>query len=218
MLARIVVVLAALLLPSALAVEKTRHLPSSTRFSGFPTPDPVMHIDTSANATILSVPIAITDTTTTLELVSLPNGNIALSQISNNAPTANWSAADNSVFSDINDRFLIYYPDTIAESGVSRLRVAAWGDIPISSNIVMLSQIAGGSGKQIIIAVDTLGNYFFPIVCLYQNLANKVFLVKDVSNLAFVTDPSLQDTITGGAISECDVLAMMSKGLVGTGS
>ncbi|KAG9664803.1 hypothetical protein KCU95_g3970, partial [Aureobasidium melanogenum] len=159
------------------------------------------------------IPIAITDTTNTLQLLTADNGNLVLKEISDAGPDQGWLATNNSVFGDSNQRFLHYFPESMSTYGVSRLRVAAWGSIPIGANIISFSQVAAGN-TSVILSIDTEQNYFWPIACTYNGGGNKVFLVNQTQNMDFVMDPSLQSTITGGVISECDHLALVSTGLI----
>ncbi|GAM84710.1 hypothetical protein ANO11243_027110 [Dothideomycetidae sp. 11243] len=120
-----------------------------------------------------------------------------------------WTAIDHTVFTDANNNFLIYYPDTVDLYGVSRFRSAAWGSIPLTANLITLSTVTGANGTSALLAVDTQGDYFFPILCLFDDLSNKLFLVKNpTTDLQFVADQSLRYVVTGGVVTECDPLAL----------
>lgn len=159
--------------------------------------------------------ITITDTTNTLQLLAASNGNLNLANVADATSTDNWTINNNTVFADSSSRFLHYYPDLMSAYGVSRLRVGAWGSIPLTANLISFLQISTG-GIDALVAIDTLENYYFPVVCLYDGGANKVFLVNDTSSLDFLADASLRYTVTGGVVSECDHLALVSSGLNST--
>ena len=69
------------------------------------------------------------------------------------------------------------------------------------------------------VAVDTLGNYFWLYVCAIENQQNKVFLVNDPTNGAgILQDPDLRFTVTGGLVNDCAVLALTPNGVPGFAS
>ncbi|GAM91148.1 hypothetical protein ANO11243_091950 [Dothideomycetidae sp. 11243] len=146
--------------------------------------------------------VGITDTTNTFQLVAMANGNLHMDNITQLTGTSQWATASNAVYGDSSDRFLIYFPATMKASGVSRLRLASWGSIPQDANLAMLVQVGDHDGTSLMLAIDTESNYFYPIVCLLNGQDNKVFLVKDPSNIDFVADQSLRYTVTGGVVSE----------------
>ncbi|KAF2148003.1 hypothetical protein K461DRAFT_316433 [Myriangium duriaei CBS 260.36] len=157
--------------------------------------------------------ISVLDHTKSIQLFSTSNGNLNISLPASVHATGNWVASDGSILTDAAERWLHYYPDTMKTYGVSRIRVAAWGSIPKTANLISLSQIAGTSGAALLLAIDTLGNYFYPVVCTYSDQSNKVFLAKDINQRSTLVQPSLRYIITGGNVTQCDPLALQSAGL-----
>ncbi|GAM88132.1 hypothetical protein ANO11243_061630 [Dothideomycetidae sp. 11243] len=158
--------------------------------------------------------VSIYDTTKTLQLFPTSNGNVNVS-----VPTAskNWGAANSSVFADSSDRLLHYFPDTMQTYGVSRFRVAAWGSIPRTANLISLVQMSG-NGSSLLFAIDSFGYYFYPVACVYSDGSNKVFLIQDSTKIDTLLDASLRYIVTGGIVSECTPLALESSGLSAIGS
>lgn len=172
--------------------------------------------DTSSPSVVTTGPnITITDVTATLQLQPGADGNLNLTQSSSAVSFNNWATQDNVVSGDTNGRYLIYYPNVMQEYGVSRIRLAAWGSIPIGATLITLSQITVDGNNSMFLAVDTLGNSFYPVVCLFSSAqTNKVFLSSDASaGLTTLADSSLRYTVTGGVVDECSVLALNSSAI-----
>ncbi|KAF2219086.1 hypothetical protein BDZ85DRAFT_269103 [Elsinoe ampelina] len=133
--------------------------------------------------------VTITDATKAFQLLPGDDGSVYLS--------TNYSAAtaiklfvyeDGIITSDLQERFFLYFPDLMATYGASRFRLAKWGKIPIGARIITLMPLDVG-GSTVLVATDTLGNYFFPITCAFDGNANlKVFLVKDRSPRSVLHD------------------------------
>lgn len=117
-----------------------------------------------------------------------------------------------------NGSLLLYYPDSMSSLGVSRFRLAAWGSIPHGARLLTLSPFKADN-VDVLLAVDTLGNYFFPVVCNFEGAQrDKVFLVKDSTvDLSFIASKELRFTVTGGVVSQCNALALTSASLKFTG-
>lgn len=173
----------------------------------------------AANDTISD--ITVTDTTSTLLLNPTVNGSLFVSVAADTtdlSPLTNGTSlvADttlNAVIGDDSSRLLYYFPQTMSQVGASRLRLGAWGEIPLGAQLVTLVPFAVGSDN-LLVAMDTLGNYFFPFMCDLQGQLNKVFLVQDTDNGADVLEsPDLVYTVTGGVTQNCTVLALTSQGL-----
>lgn len=53
-------------------------------------------------------------------------------------------------------------------------------------------------------AADTIGNLYYPLLCVYANLYPKMFLAKDpIAGAATLMDPANIATLTGGNITTC---------------
>ncbi|KAB2571195.1 hypothetical protein DBV05_g10127 [Lasiodiplodia theobromae] len=117
-------------------------------------------------------------------------------------------------------RLMYFFPSTMAAHGVSRLRFATQYRIPHGANFVAL---AGGAvdtnhdGDEdtpttpdgLMMAVDSLGNGFYPVACSLDGLANKVFLVKDLDDgVRKLEAEEMRHIVTGGVTSGCAPLAL----------
>jgi len=172
--------------------------------------------DTTSPAVVTTGPnITITDVTATLQLQPGADGNLNITQASSAVSFNNWATQDGVVNGDTEGRYLIYYPNVMQEYGVSRLRLAAWGSIPIGATLVTMSQITVNGNNSMFLAVDTLGNSYYPVVCLFSSAqTNKVFLSSDTTvGLTTLADSSLRYTVTGGVVDECSVLALNSSAI-----
>lgn len=99
--------------------------------------------------------------------------------------------------------------------GASRLRPASWGNISIGAELVNLVPSSSGTDTMLV-AVDSLGNYFWPFVCGVQEQLNKDSLVKDAGNdAATLENPDLTYTVIGGVASSCSPLPLTAQGLTG---
>jgi hypothetical protein len=170
-------------------------------------------LDTSNNVTYATV----TDTTNTLSLLTADDGNLYIN-LTNSSQAANTTADsfafyDNTLFGDAQDRYLHYYPSTMSSVGASRIRLAPWGSIPHTAQLINLAPISAG-GQTILVAVDTLGKFFWLYVCAIANQQNKVFLANNPTNGAgILQDPQLRFTVTGGLVNDCAVLALTAAGV-----
>lgn len=165
----------------------------------------------SAASSDNSINIVITDTTGQLQLLSTDNGNMYMST---NFTGANFASDGTVALGDSTGKMFLYYPDVMAAFGVSRFRLGAWGSIPHGARLLTLTPL-NNSGTTVFVAVDTLGNYFFPVLCTYEGATRpKVFLVKDpTADLSFILDTQLRFTVTGGVVAQCNPLAFTSKDL-----
>ncbi|KAH0279443.1 hypothetical protein KCU91_g1744, partial [Aureobasidium melanogenum] len=158
-----------------------------------------------------STNIIITDTTGQLQLTTSGDGNMYMSQ---NASAANFASDGSVALGDAAGNFFVYYPDMMAAYGASRFRLAAWGSIPHGAHLLTLTPLQSGSVTALL-AVDTLGNFFFPVLCTFEGAQQaKVFLVKDpTADLSFIAAQELRFTMTDGVVSQCNALALTSKSL-----
>lgn len=134
--------------------------------------------------------------------------------MSQNASAANFASDGSVALGDAAGNFFVYYPDMMATYGASRFRLAAWGSIPHGAHLLTLTPLQSRSVTALL-AVDTLGNFFFPVLCTFEGAQQaKVFLVKDpTADLSFIAAQELRFTMTGGVVSQCNPLALTSKSL-----
>ncbi|KAK4105537.1 hypothetical protein N658DRAFT_123209 [Parathielavia hyrcaniae] len=159
-----------------------------------------------------------------------PNGNtyaVAESKVPAEDKDKEWSgwfAADESgafVFGDSHGRFYHAYQDTLAELGVSRLRLHKPDRMPKTATPVVFASVvddgvAGGAeaGDMPYLMVSDLGgDIFFPVICVYASdqVYPKVFLVKDVeAGVATLTSnrPEVLQAVTGGSVKQCGYVAL----------
>ena len=119
---------------------------------------------------------------------------------------ARWVQRDGLIWADESERILHYYPDTMAQLGVSRIRGAWQADIPQSADVVFLGPAATDDPDTpfIYAAVDSQARPFGLVTCVYAEGPSKLFLVDDVeAGTAKLKEESLRYTVTGGVVEEC---------------
>lgn len=134
--------------------------------------------------------------------------------MSPNVSSASFGSDGNVALGDAAGNLFVYYPDMLAAHGASRFRLAAWGSIPHGARLLTLTPLKSGDVTDLL-AVDTLGHFYFPVLCSFEGAQQaKVFLVKDpTADLSFIADPELRFILTGGVVSQCNLLALTSKSL-----
>ncbi|EMC96417.1 hypothetical protein BAUCODRAFT_148031 [Baudoinia panamericana UAMH 10762] len=140
------------------------------------------------------VPADVVDSTGQIRMLPHYNGNLFLSlantstndtafltgvnqlqaMLGNQGTTANQSI----VYGDSQNRLFHYYPSTIDGLGVSRLRLAAWDQLPIGSRVVTLAPVTL-LNQTFLVGVDGTGSFNWLYCCAIQDEPNKMFLVKD---------------------------------------
>ncbi|GAM85471.1 hypothetical protein ANO11243_034780 [Dothideomycetidae sp. 11243] len=171
---------------------------------------------TSAASTEVITFVNITDTTDQIAVRPGTDGNL-YAVLANTTESA-FSVDDNLIFGDAAGRLLHYYPSIMGNMSVSRLRLAAWGSIPLTANLISLTPMTvPGYTTPMLVALDTLGDYFFPVACsLVGQTGVKILLVKDSSaDLSYLSAAELETTVMGGVVDECNPLALSAAGLVG---
>jgi hypothetical protein len=204
--------------PSATSSETSAT--ASATSSGFPQ---LVVSNSTANATsnatdVNFVDFSIVDTTNSLKLNPGKDGNLFLSLLGDSTDISNLTSgtftgdsASKTIMGDSSERFLHYYPSTLASSGASRLRLAAWDKLPKGAKLITLSQIEVESEKMML-AIDTKGEYLWPFVCGIKGQLNKIFLVKDPnSGGAALQKENMKFTVTGGEAYNCEPVALMVK-------
>jgi hypothetical protein len=178
--------------------------------------------NSTANATnatdVNFIDFSIVDTTNSLKLNPGKDGNLFLSLLGDSTDISNLTSgtftgdsASKTIMGDSSERFLHYYPSTLASSGASRLRLAAWDKLPKGAKLITLSQIEVESEKMML-AIDTKGEYLWPFVCGIKGQLNKIFLVKDPnSGGAALQKENMKFTVTGGEAYNCEPVALMVK-------
>lgn len=186
---------------AAHAVEPTAHNPKAPRAF---TVDPLNMTVPTVNYTVLNTADG------SLEIHWADNGN--LYAIGSNTSTASgvddsilFSATDGGkVVGDSDGRLFHGYVDTLANLGVSRLRLADADNLPITSVMLTLAPVPLKDNSAVMLAFDTAGNPYYPLLCVYDNLYPKIFIAKDVeAGSAALEDAANVGTLTGGSVKEC---------------
>ena len=173
----------------------------------------------TSNATDVNfVDFSIVYTTNSLKLNPGNDGNLFLSLLGDSTDISNLTSgtftgdsASKTIMGDSSERFLHYYPSTLASSGASRLRLAAWDKLPKGAKLITLSQVEVESEKMML-AIDAKGEYLWPFVCGIKNQLNKIFLVKDPnSGGKALQKENMKFTVTGGEAYNCEPVALMVK-------
>ena len=102
----------------------------------------------------------------------------------------------------------------MAAFNVSRIRLSTQDQVPKTADIITLVPIdydGSGSAAEVYMAVDTKGNYFYPVVCDIQDQPSKLFLVADAAaGLQELMAEELRYIVTGGIVQECCYMPFMA--------
>lgn len=148
-------------------------------------------------------------------LAASPDGNFYLVNNANPlaaSPGTNFYSEESIAYKDEQFHFFHYFPDTMREYGVSRLRVAGVLDTPLTAQMVTLAPVKTPQGS-IYVAADTNGGNFLLAWCNAQRVwqGSKVFLVKDyVNGLEKLKSGEVQWIVTGQNVTECQPLLLTS--------
>jgi hypothetical protein len=194
---------------------------STTSFSSTSTSSYASAATSSVPSNGLNTTVAtVSDTTGVLGLNAAVDGNFFISVLNNpNTTNTNYTKGATNTFSFVNDtligdtnaRLLHYFPQEMTAVGASRMRVAEWGNIPLTATLLSLVPFPDGTGnEEVLVGLDTLGNYFWLFVCDVYGYGNKVFLAQDQTYGSDVLqDPNLKFTVTGGVVNDCEPLALV---------
>jgi hypothetical protein len=176
-----------------------------------------------------SIAVTILDTTGTLQLNPGIDGNMFVSLVEDASTFKDFVTGNSqflayqdslTVIGDTNDTFrmLYYYPQEMSTLQVSRLRLGAWGKIPNGAQLASFIPINDGKGNDVLVTVDTSGNFFWPILCSLDKKLNKVFIAKDAAAGPGILSGNgdMSNIITGGNVTQCMPLALVAKGLNGS--
>ncbi|KAK6076722.1 hypothetical protein SCUP234_07117 [Seiridium cupressi] len=176
-----------------------------------------------------SITVTILDTTGTLQLNPGVDGNLFISlpedaaSITNLIPGSSEFLAYPDSLTIMGDnsesnRLLYYYPAEMSKLSVSRLRLGAWGSIPLGAQLVSLVPFNDGNGNNVLVILDTSGNYYWPIVCALDGKLNKVFIAQDPDEgpEILMSNGDLRYILTGGDVTDCGPLALTASALSGS--
>jgi hypothetical protein len=159
----------------------------------------------------------IVDTTNSLKLNPGKDGNLFFTVVGDTTDISNLTSG--SFYADTktktilgdNDRILHYYPDVLASTGASRLRLAVWDKLPKGAKFITLKQVEV-EGKKTMLAIDTAGNSLWPFMCGLKGQNNKLFLVTDPKTGGeALQKENMKYTVTGGAAYDCNPVALTLK-------
>lgn len=130
-----------------------------------------------------------------------------------------FTTVDDVVVTDISDRAMFYYPDEMTALGVSRFRVADTTQIPTAADYITLTPIdydESTATPGVYLAIDSQDNTFYTMYCNIQGLDGKIFLVDDLdAGLKTLMRPDLEMVITGGVVTDCQALELVSETFAG---
>lgn len=157
-------------------------------------------------------------------LTSASDGSLFLSSFSPSSstliPGTSFASYDGLIIADYADRLFHVYEPEISAYGVSRLRVATFDYMPVSSRLVSLVPIDYDNNPEtpsVYVAVDTLGGHYFLVLCNFEGEADKMFVVQDPQKGVNVLESKeVRFTITGEIVKRCGPVALGAKGCVGT--
>ncbi|PHH73772.1 hypothetical protein CDD82_5273 [Ophiocordyceps australis] len=157
-------------------------------------------------------------------VLSCSNGNMyVVRSASDDNPDCSelWATKhDDTLVFDGTQKVMHYYTQTMAQIGVSRLRLDPEYHAPNSSALVVwaLNKHADAPEQSYYVAVAADRQFFYPLVCDYAeaDLGAKVFLARDPQEgIRMLESPHLKYTVTGGTVTRCYNLVTMPDYLVG---
>lgn len=165
---------------------------------------------------------AVAETSLDWILASTTDGNLALQPgESDTDPNNLFAFYEGVLVGDAFGRLLVYYDEEMARYNASRIRMVLPERVPKSSKSIGLWPVdvgatpdaGGGLSTKILAAIDTSTKPYFPVLCNYVGgqLASKVFIVSDPeSGIASLTSSNTDSTLTGSAITKCDLLGLLT--------
>ncbi|KAJ4214962.1 hypothetical protein NW759_009986 [Fusarium solani] len=149
-------------------------------------------------------------------VVSCANGNAYVFRVDgedNPNCSEMWASKEDVVVFDGAERLMHYYNNSMAATGVSRLRLEDETDIPSGGVVVAFAPYFPDpdSDEYFFVAVDPNENIFYPVVCEFENDAgSKLFLTEDPDEGAeMLKSPDLIFTVTGGKVTDCYAMPLM---------
>ncbi|KAH8647077.1 hypothetical protein BGZ60DRAFT_230570 [Tricladium varicosporioides] len=167
------------------------------------------------------------DSSVTFLVTSCSNGNVYVQDVNATTPdecSDLWASIDDVTGMDGNARLMHYYSNTMAVTGVSRLRVSTkemmpngsvpMGLVPFDTNPGTAAAADQIDSDMIYFGVDMYENLFYTAVCTYSdNQTPKVFVLDsnlDIdTGLAILKSTDVEYSITGGAVSDCFALPLV---------
>ncbi|KAG8630968.1 hypothetical protein KVT40_000108 [Elsinoe batatas] len=143
------------------------------------------------------------------------DGNLYLtSNYTPSNPPANFVLDAGFITFDTSDRIFLYFPDLMDAYGASRLRMAPMNAVPRGARMASWVPM-GYNGTTILTAVNTVEEFFLPVVCVYSGGGGfKVLLVRgDVDDLFFLQEEGLQHVVTGGVVEGCVPISLTVSGV-----
>lgn len=115
--------------------------------------------------------------------------------------------ANSSILADISRRLPVIFPETIAKTNISRLRLVNSDEIPAKAEYVAFELVSGNR-----VAVDLSGNMYYPVQCDMVNgtaARNEVFLVSDLTTgLAILNSEEVAYSISNGFVNSCIAMSL----------
>lgn len=124
--------------------------------------------------------------------------------------TTLWAGYDDTIISTAGGDFLHYYNNTMAATGVSRLRVSNTEQIPDTSVYVALTPLEYDTNSTVLAAFDLSNNMFFPVLCTYtaDDQGARIFLVNEdiEAGISMLKSPDVAYSVTEGQVKDCQIL------------
>jgi hypothetical protein len=122
---------------------------------------------------------------------------------------------DSIIVEDEEDRLFGYYPALMDSYGVSRFRLLRQDSWPSGADVVSLMPLNYDDNEDtpgLYIAADSVGGYYYTVVCSVQGQYSKIVLVADPSPDALeeLKREELRYTVFGGVVDACQPIAFMS--------
>jgi hypothetical protein len=199
------------------SVTKKRELDSEESYAvvqrgEFPGPEPSNCISINPNPNVNLTKLR--DTTGKYILLAGADGNLWLGTAAVHlmSPITNFASANDVIAGDAT-RLLHWYPDTMTQFGISRIRLADLDHMPLTSQaITLVPTTYSGGAKPMYVATDTLGKTYFLAWCGYPDQGAKVVLVQDPNGglNTLRNNEEARWTVLGGIPGECNLLGLNS--------
>lgn len=177
---------------------------SSVGFSVIATLDGSLQMHWASNGNIYAIPA--NDTAD-----SAANSDASDSSIDTSDATGLFASNNAIIAGDSASRIMHGYSDEIAAYNVTRLRLHIPEVMPATSRAIFMQGIADpAGGPNFLVASDSAGNVFFPVICVYSNDYAKLFMALDPIQGAATLGNLTQ--ITGPGVVSCNFVPFEANG------
>ena len=153
----------------------------------------------------------LTDKTHSLQLSGSSSGSLTLVSNASADGGSTFASAASIIYGDAQDRLFHLYAPLMSTYGVSRFRLAALTEMPLTSQLLTLVPIdhdGDPSTPAVLVAADTQGGAYYLFSCVVAG-ENKVFVVQDPGTGAEVLgSEEVRFSVTGGLVEGCGPIAL----------